>query len=312
MTIITLLMYTTMSASALLVNPWLFFTSLMCLCIVIGFIASLAGVGGGVLFTPIMMAFTSINPDVVRSTGLAIATMSSLVSARPYLRGNLANFRLVLVSSVPYTLFAIIGSIIGLHITSVFGSVGKSIIRLSLGILVLAIAALFMVRGNKTDIPKPPRNRDKLAESLRLNSAYREGSLNMLIEYRVVNLQWGLLSLMGVGLVSGMFGLGAGWAIVPVYNMLMYLPLKVASASSIVLIGIGDTAAMWVYINSGAFIPLFAIPCLLGIIIGARLGSRIMPKVKVSWIRILVIIVMIIAGLRLIQQSLPLLVGWLP
>ncbi|WP_291998997.1 sulfite exporter TauE/SafE family protein [Caldivirga sp.] len=312
MTIITLLMYATMVTTALLANPWLFFTSLMCLCIVIGFIASLAGVGGGVLFTPIMMAFTSINPDVVRSTGLAIATMSSLVSARPYLHGNLANFRLVLVSSVPYTLFAIIGSIIGLHITSVFGSVGKSIIRLSLGILVLAIAALFMVRGNKTDIPKPPRNRDKLAESLRLNSAYREGSLNMLIEYRVVNLQWGLLSLMGVGLVSGMFGLGAGWAIVPVYNMLMYLPLKVASASSIVLIGIGDTAAMWVYINSGAFIPLFAIPCLLGIIIGARLGSRIMPKVKVSWIRILVIIVMIIAGLRLIQQSLPLLVGWLP
>ncbi|ABW01773.1 sulfite exporter TauE/SafE family protein [Caldivirga maquilingensis] len=292
-------------------SPLIFLVLLMCICIVIGFIAALAGVGGGVLFTPIMMAFTSINPDIIRSTGLAIATMSSLVSAKPYLHGNLANFRLVLVSSIPYTLFAIIGSVIGLHITSVFGSVGKSIIRLSLGMLVLAIAALFIVRGNKTDIPKPPSGGDKLAELLRLNSSYVEKSLNLLIEYKVVNLQWGLLSLMGIGLVSGMFGLGAGWAIVPVYSMLMYIPLKVASASSIVLIGIGDTAAMWVYINNGAFIPLFAVPCLLGIIIGARLGSRIMPKVKISWIRILVIMVMVIAGLRLIQQSLPLLMGWL-
>jgi Predicted permeases len=288
----------------------IFFTSLACVCVVIGIVAALTGVGGAVLFTPIMMAFTPINMDIIRSTGLAIATMSSLVSSRQYLGSNLANFRLVLVSSVPYTLFAIIGSLLGLRI-GVLGSLGKAVIRFSLGVLVLSIAVLFMLRGSGASNLSYTVKGDKLAGLLKLNSTYSDYSLNTIVKYNVGNLQWGLLSLMGVGLISGMFGLGAGWAIVPIYSMLMQLPLKVAAASSLVLIGIGDSAAMWVYINNGAFIPLFAVPCLLGIVIGARVGSRIMPKIKTSYLKILVVIVMIIAGLRLLQQSLPILMGWL-
>jgi len=85
--------------------------------------------------------------------------------------------------------------------------------------------------------------------------------------------------------------------------------LKVASATSLTVIGIGDTAAMWVYINGGAMIPLFVIPCLLGVIIGAQVGTRMMPKLKAGIIRWVVIAVMIIAGLRLIQQALPTIMG---
>ncbi|ADY00691.1 hypothetical protein VMUT_0480 [Vulcanisaeta moutnovskia 768-28] len=294
----------------LLNSPVIFLIIIFLICILIGFVAALAGVGGGVLFTPIMMAFTTINPDIVRATGLAIATMSSLMSARPYLGRGIANFNLALFSSLPYTIFAIIGSFIGLHITAVMGSFGKALIRFALGVLVLFIVILMITKGRRTEYPIPPEGKyDKLANAFELNSSYYEISLGRIVEYRIVNTVWGLLCFVGIGLVSGMFGLGAGWAIVPVYNLIMYVPLKVATATSLVVIGIGDTAAMWVYINSGAMIPIFAVPCLLGCMIGAQVGSRLMPKLRAYVIRWFVILAMLLASARLIQQALPVIMG---
>ena len=294
----------------LLNSPVMFLVTIFLICIFLGFVAALAGVGGVVLFTPIMIAFTSIHPDIVRATGLAIATMSSLMSARPYLGRGIANFNLALFSALPYTIFAIIGSLIGLHITAVMGSFGKALIRFALGVLVLFIVILMITKGRRTEYPTPPMDKyDRLANAFELNSSYYEISLRRIIEYRVVNTTWGSLCFMGIGLVSGMFGLGAGWAIVPVYNLVMYVPLKVATATSLVVIGIGDTAAMWVYINNGAMIPIFVIPCLLGCMIGAQVGSRLMPKLRANIIRWFVILAMFLASARLIQQAMPVIMG---
>jgi hypothetical protein len=49
-----------------------------------------------------------------------------------------------------------------------------------------------------------------------------------------------------IGTVAGMFGLGAGWANVPVLNLLMGAPLKIAKGSSKFLLSITDTSAAWV------------------------------------------------------------------
>ena len=50
------------------------------LSIMIAIVAVIAGVGGGVLFTPIMMAFTTMDTLIIRSTGLVVAMFSGLVS----------------------------------------------------------------------------------------------------------------------------------------------------------------------------------------------------------------------------------------
>jgi hypothetical protein len=111
----------------------------------------------------------------------------------------------------------------------------------------------------------------------------------------------------GVGLVSGLFGLGAGWAMVPVLNLVMMAPLKVAAASSKVLIGIGDTAAIWPYIMQGTIFPLFAVPCMIGLILGTIIGAKIMLRVRAGFVRYLIIGIMFLSGARLIQQSLTML-----
>ena len=47
----------------------------------IAIIAVMAGIGGGVLFTPIMLAFTPVNSLIVRATGLIVAMFSGLISS---------------------------------------------------------------------------------------------------------------------------------------------------------------------------------------------------------------------------------------
>ena len=49
--------------------------------------------------------------------------------------------------------------------------------------------------------------------------------------------------------MAGMFWLGAGWANIPVLNLLMGAPLKISVATSKFLLSITDTSAAWIYLN---------------------------------------------------------------
>ena len=60
------------------------------LSVVIAIVAVIAGVGGGVIFTPLMLAFTSIDTLIIRSTGLVVAMFSGLVATGPFMRKGLA------------------------------------------------------------------------------------------------------------------------------------------------------------------------------------------------------------------------------
>lgn len=51
--------------------------------------------------------------------------------------------------------------------------------------------------------------------------------------------------MVGVGMISGFFGMGAGWAVVPTMNLIMGIPLKVTAACSGVLIGMGACISVW-------------------------------------------------------------------
>ena len=97
-------------------SPITFFVVLLIVCTLIGIFAVLAGVGGGVIFTPLFMGFTSIDSYVIRSTGLFVAMAGALVAARPFLRRRIANIRILVTGAVPYALFAVIGALLAGYI----------------------------------------------------------------------------------------------------------------------------------------------------------------------------------------------------
>jgi hypothetical protein len=129
-----------------------------------------------------------------------------------------------------------------------------------------------------------------------LQGAWYEPSLNRHVSYKPRNLVSSLICFAAVGFIAGMFGLGAGWAAVPVFNLVMGMPVKVAVTSSMALITINSAAASWVYVARGAILPLICIPSVIGMSIGARIGARLAVKAKPQFIKYLVMAVMLFAA----------------
>jgi len=279
-----------------------FFFIFLVISIFIGIVAVLGGVGGAVVFTPLMMGFTPINSFVIRATGLLVAMAGSLIAARPFLNRGLANIKLLLVAGVPYAVFAVIGALLAGYLEETAGDTGDAIIRLALGVLMLGIAGLILFAGKRVEYPEVTKV-DGITERLALATSYYEESLRKVVSYKIARAPVGIVLFCFVGFISGLFGLGAGWAMVPTLNLVMLAPLKVAAASSKVLIGIGDTAAVWPYMMDGAIFALFAVPCVLGMVIGTVIGAKIMLRVKVGFVRWLVILLMCGAGVKSVMDG---------
>jgi hypothetical protein len=129
-------------------------------------------------------------------------------------------------------------------------------------------------------------------------------SLNKVIDYPLTRAGWVLAAIVVVGLLSGFFGLGAGWAIVPAQNLIMSVPLKVAAANSGVLLGMGDCIGVWPYLLMGAIIPVFAAPWLVGQVLGGLFGALILIRVKAGFVRYLLIGFMFFACFGLLTKGL--------
>jgi len=223
----------------------------------IAIIAVMAGIGGGVLFTPLMLAFTPVDSLIVRGTGLIVAMFSGLVSTGPFMKSGLGNLKLSMYCCIGYGAGAFVGAQGAILVSERLGETGEGFIRIILGVIVFLLAFYFLWGGVKLEWPQV-KQVDRFTKWLKLPQPYYEESLEKVTGYSVTRAGWGLLTMVGVGVISGFFGLGAGWAIVPVMNLIMGVPLKVAAACSGILIGMGDCISVWPYLLAGAIIPLFA------------------------------------------------------
>ncbi|MEZ4358175.1 MAG: TSUP family transporter [Eubacteriales bacterium] len=107
-----------------------------------------------------------------------------------------------------------------------------------------------------------------------------------------------------VGVIGGFFGMGGGWAITPVLNMGMGIPLKVAAANSGIILGVGSCVSVWPYIFTGGIIALFVLPWLSGQVVGGFVGSYILAKAKVSIVRVILIGIMAYTSFGLVTKGL--------
>jgi hypothetical protein len=280
---------------------WLF--GFFFLSFAIALVAVIGGIGGGVLFTPFMLAFTPVNSLIVRATGLIVAMFSGLVSTGPFMKRGLANLRICIFCAAAYGIGAFSGAQGAIYVAKHLGAAGEGFVRLALGIILCLLAVYFVVGGKKIEWPEVKRV-DRFTKWLKLSQPYYEFSLGRVVDYSLTRAGSVLGAIIGVGVLSGFFGLGAGWAIVPAQNLIMAVPLKVAAANSGVLLGMGDRIAVWPYLLHGAIIPIFAAPWLVGQVLGGLLGALILIRVKAGFVRYLLIGFMFFACFGLLTKCL--------
>lgn len=262
---------------------------------IMGIVAVLGGVGGGVLYVPIISGFFPFHLDFVRGAGLLVALSGALAAGPGLLRANLASLRLAIPVALIASSCAIVGALVGLALPT-------QIVQTLLGASIVGIVIL-MLMAKKSEIPEVPQA-DNLSSVLRISGIYTEASTGQEINWKVHRTPAGLITFILIGFMAGMFGLGAGWANVPVLNLMMGAPLKISVATSKFLLSITDTSAAWIYLNQGCVIAMMVVPSMVGIMMGSFVGVRILKVAKPAFIRWMVIAILLLAGLKALDKGL--------
>jgi uncharacterized membrane protein YfcA len=223
-----------------------------------------------------------------------VALASAVAAAPGLLRAGLADLRLSLPLALLASSSSIVGALVGLALPA-------SIVQTALGATILLIVALMWL-AKKSEFPEVERT-DPLANALRIHGVFYDAVNRREIAWKVHRTPLGLLLFVGIGMLAGLFGLGAGWANVPALNLVMGVPLRLSAGSSGFILSIVDSSAVWVYINKGAILALVAAPSVIGMMLGAFIGARLLTIIKASSIRKLVIVMLFAAGVRALAKG---------
>ncbi len=272
---------------------WAWPLALFVLTFFLGIVAVIAGVGGGVLFVPIVASFFPFHLDYVRGAGLVLALTGTLAAGPSLLRSGLANLRLVMPLALAGSVFSLAGAVIGFALP-------VNVVQVALGVTIIAVAVLLWLAHGDAD---PHVHADALGRLLGLHGVFDDPSAGP-INWRTRRTALGIAAFGGIGFVGGLFGLGAGWANVPALNLLMGVPLKLAVGTSGLAISLINSSAAWVYISRGALLPMIAMPSILGVMLGARLGAHLLHGMSSAMVRRIVIAVLAIAGARALLRGL--------
>ena len=276
-------------ASPVISPWWVWPLALFLATFLIGIVAVLAGVGGGVLFVPIVSGLFPFHLDFVRSAGLLLALAGAISAGPGLLASGMASLRLAMP-------FALIGSVFSMVGALVSFTVPADVMQALLGITIMLIV-LLMWRARKPETYAGSR-RDRIAVALGLAGVYLDPVTGRDIDWRVQHTLAGFAAFAIIGLVGGMFGLGAGWANVPALHLLLGVPLKGAVATSNIVMSIVNTSAAWIYIERGAALPMIVTPSVIGVMLGAKIGVRLLHRLHAEALHRIVIVVLLLAGSR--------------
>ena len=143
---------------------------------------------------------------------------------------------------------------------------------------------------------------DKLGEKLKLNGSYPkpDGTIQKYNVHKVVG-GYSLMTLAGI--LSGLLGIGSGALKVLAMDTAMKIPFKVSTTTSNFMVGVTAAASAVVYLQRGYIDPGLAFPIVTGVLLGAFIGSKILPKANVRKLRLLFSVVIFCLALSMMYNG---------
>ncbi len=258
-----------------------------------GFIGAMSGMGGGVVLIP---ALTLLGVDIKLAIATSIVSViaTSSGSASAYVRDGITNLKIGMFLEM----FTIIGALVGAAIT--LASTPKFLF-IAFGVVLLVSCATLYVRRNERW--RNPAHQDALSHWLGLEGSYYDQPRQETITYRATRAYLGAPLMFGAGVIAGLLGIGAGALKVLIHDLVMGLPPKVSTTTSNLIIGVTALSGASVYLAAGLINPGLATPVILGVLLGAFLGTRVLVRLSNQTIRHFFIIVLLVLGLEMILRG---------
>jgi len=271
-----------------------------------GVFGSLLGLGGGVLIVPLLTLGFGLDLRTAVGVSLVSVIMTSSAAAGVYLERHVANLRL----GMTLELFTATGALVG---GLVAFAIDERLLSVLFALLMLYVA-FTMARPHRTPTPATPAApvtdaAGTLGAAPSPTAEIRAGRMGALVAdlsgegYVVRHLGFGILGATGAGIVSALLGIGGGIIKVPLMHLGMGVPLRTATATSNLMIGITAAASAVIYLTRGQIDPYVAGPVAIGVFAGATIGSRFGHRVDLRILRLLFVVVLLYTASQMLMRA---------
>ncbi|MFM7773274.1 MAG: sulfite exporter TauE/SafE family protein [Candidatus Kapaibacterium sp.] len=233
--------------------------------VAIGILMGLLGGGGSIMAVPVFVYLCGMSPKLAIVLALVIVGCTSAVGVVPHLRRGNVDARRAAVFAALSSVGAFLGARVSIFVTGEF--------QLLLFSVVMAVASFFMIRptGQDRADAEPP---------------IRQGVRDLL---RTAG------PAVGVGVLTGIVGVGGGFMIVPVLTLILGMDMRKSIGTSLLVIALNSAVASLGYLSQdgmwgsvmttdvlalplSTFAPVFLACTFAGVIIGSRLSDRVPPS----------------------------------
>ena len=212
---------------------------------VIGLSLGILGGGGSILTVPIFVYAMDYAPKVAIAMSLPVVGVTSLVGAIGHWRAGTFDLRAALTFGPIAMIGALVAAKLSIHVAG--------LVQLTLLGIIMIAAAVVMLRGTGVE---HPGNTGRARQPVLLGA-----------------------SGLGVGMITGLVGIGGGFLFVPALVLLAGLPIKIAVGTSLLVIAMNTAAGALGY-HGQVEIPWTVVGIFTAIAIGGSLaGARVVRHV---------------------------------
>jgi len=250
--------------------------------LVISTVFTMVGVGGGFLYVPILLS-CGIDFHMATTTSLVMLTAAQISALYVFFKSGLVDLKLAAMLELPTMVGAFMGGVLSEHF-----NVTLLVVMFACA---LFLASYFMMQDQ-------PQLEWLGGTPLRISSWEWQRQFGG--HTYSVDMMLALPLTFGVGFMGGLLGLAGGWLKVPIMVVLFGVPMKVAVATSSLMVAFTGFSGFLGHSVSGHFEPQLALSLAVITMIGAQIGSRISIRTESNLLRFVFAFVLSLVGLWMI------------
>lgn len=254
-----------------------------------GILGALFGLGGGIIFVPLLMLIFGLAPAEAVAISLIGIIAGSMGASTVFVDKGLSNVKLGLLLEITTAAGAVIGAILATYL--------EDWILVGVFSVIVVYSGIRMIL-NPERITEPAEGSDSP-----LCFEYKDESAGESVRYQVENVKGGMAVCTFAGMISSMSGVGGGAIKVPLMNLYMHMPIKAASATSSYMIGITAFSGAMTYFLAGQVLLEYAAGVAIGAFIGSLAGTMLARRINARHLRKYFSVVMFFMAALVILQT---------
>lgn len=231
--------------------------------LLVGLVMGALGAGGGIIAVPALVYLLGQEPAVATTTSLVIVGLTSVVAVVQHARGG----RVAWADGTAFGVLGAAGALLGSRVGADADPRPTMWLFASLLFVVAAVMWRRARPSRRTDPVEPEERRWLQWRPFRVRA--RRALLVLIVAS-------------AAGVLTGFFGVGGGFAIVPALTIVLGLPMSLAVGTSLLVIGLNSATGIAGRLGSSLeldwqLILVFTASAVVGSLVGERVGRRMDP-----------------------------------